>query len=745
MITQAQQILMTVFGYQAFRLDQEAIIQSVLSGRDTLAIMPTGGGKSLCYQIPALIFPGLTVVISPLISLMKDQVQQLQQLNIDALFLNSSLSRDEYESNVNRLYSGRVKMLYLAPETLFIDRIQNLLSQIRVDCITIDEAHCISDWGHDFRPEYRKLLEFKNRFPHAITLALTATATEQVRADIQNQLNISPKQLFVSSFDRSNLFIHVLPKKDPILQVFEVINKFPQQSGIIYCFSKKQVDELTLVLQRNGVSAKPYHAGLNDGDRAMNQELFIKDDVQIIVATVAFGMGINKPNVRFVIHFDLPKNIESYYQEIGRAGRDGLNSECFLLYSHGDTQKIQYFIKQKEEPERSNSSRMLQQLVRFAETDECKRIELLRYFGELRHENCGSCSSCLADAQEKVDLTIGAQKFMSCVKRSGERFGANHIIDILRGSKSHKIEELGHNRLSTYDIGKEYTKSQWQYITRQMIHKKLLIHDMEFGGLHLGSNALPVLTSQEKFWGRLSEPRKSELKSESRPVPKSETSYDEELFQILRTQRKAWADAQNVPPYVVYSDKTLVELSQNYPLSNFELTKIYGIGQAKIDRYGAETVAIIAKYCTEHSIHRSPSAPYETSKQVAIPKVSLLNSKIIQAVELFEKGESFQEIARNLNVQIKTAISYFEEFLNDGGILNRSIPTEMTSLSDERIEEVLAAFRTCGTELLKPVFEICNGAVNYDSLRLIRLISLNEKNRNLFDQTILAQPQDTTL
>jgi ATP-dependent DNA helicase RecQ len=742
MTVQAQHLLKSVFGYDSFRLDQEKIIQSVLSGKDTLAIMPTGGGKSLCYQIPALIFPGLTIVISPLISLMKDQVQQLQQLNIEALYLNSSLGKSEYEQNMTRLYSGKVKMLYLAPETLFIDRIQQLLSQVKIDCFTIDEAHCISDWGHDFRPEYRKLLEFKRKFPQAITIALTATATQKVRADIQNQLNIPPAQQFVSSFDRQNLKINVLPKKDPVAQVFEIIKKFENQSGIIYCFSKNQVDELTSILKVKGMSVKPYHAGLGDVERSTNQELFIKDDVQIIVATVAFGMGINKPNVRFVIHYDLPKNLESYYQEIGRAGRDGLDSECFLLYSHGDTQKIQFFIKQKEEPEKSNSSKMLADLVRFAETEECKRIELLKYFSEVKTENCQSCSSCLADLSEKIELSVAAQKFMSCVKKSGERFGANHIIDILRGSKNQKIEDMGHNNLSTYNIGKEFSKSQWQYIARQMIQGELLIQDIEFGGLSLGPNAMQILTAKEAFLGRILEPKKSELKAQSSTRVSEDGPFDEALFQLLRTYRKTWADAQNVAPYMIFSDKTLMDLSRQYPQNNDDLSKIYGIGQGKIERYGVQTLKVIEDYCTENQITRPepqiqiPSTPKSSSpgseKETLFAESGISTLKMVKiqhAVEKYEAGVDLSEIAQSFGVQEGTILSYFDDFLTTGGVLKRPFNIEHLNFSDSEIAQVHLAFIECGTDRLRPIFEALGEKVSFEAIKLLRLAYLNVKNQ----------------
>ncbi|MBW2193302.1 MAG: ATP-dependent DNA helicase RecQ, partial [Deltaproteobacteria bacterium] len=437
MIKQAKNILKTVFGYDGFISLQADVIENVLNKRDTLAIMPTGGGKSLCYQIPAQIFPGLTVVVSPLISLMKDQVQQLVEYGVATALLNSSLSPGEYRRNVERIQQKRAKLLYLAPETLLKPNIIELLSAIDVACLAIDEAHCISEWGHDFRPEYRRLIDVKTRFCDAVCMALTATATERVREDIRRSLGFSASNEFVASFNRENLFIRVVEKERPLIQTVQHLNKFPDQSGIIYCLTRQQVDDLYAALKAEGFSVLPYHAGLNEMQRKRNQERFIRDDVLIMVATIAFGMGINKPNVRFVIHYDLPKNIESYYQEIGRAGRDGLRSECLLLFGYGDIHKIKHFINQKNEKEKRVSGIHLNALLRFAESIDCRRIPLLTYFGEdPPKEKCNMCDNCLAGDTELADLTIEAQKFLSCVKRTRERFGMGHIIDVLRGSQA---------------------------------------------------------------------------------------------------------------------------------------------------------------------------------------------------------------------------------------------------------------------------------------------------------------------
>jgi len=446
-----ESILKTTFGYDTFRPLQREIIDNVLARRDSLAIMPTGGGKSLCYQIPALLFDGLTVVVSPLIALMKDQVEQMRAAGVPALFLNSTLSPEAYNENMDYVRRGQVKLLYVAPETLLTPRILGLLAELKVDCLTIDEAHCISEWGHDFRPEYRQLADVRRRYPEAVCLALTATATPRVRADITRSLGFKASNEFVASFNRENLFIEVTPKRDGEIQLTRFLERFKDQSGIIYCFSRRQVDELSDYLERRGYAVRPYHAGLDDDTRRRNQEAYIRDDVQMMVATIAFGMGINKPNVRFIVHYDLPKSIEGYYQEIGRAGRDGLPAHCLLLYSYGDVAKLRYFIDQKEGDERKAAVEQLDAIVRYAEDERnCRRKPLLAYFGEkFSAEKCDSCDNCNAEAPVLEDITLPAQKFLSCVARTGERFGAGHVADVLLGSKNERVLRLGHDQVST--------------------------------------------------------------------------------------------------------------------------------------------------------------------------------------------------------------------------------------------------------------------------------------------------------
>ncbi|MEX2435876.1 MAG: ATP-dependent DNA helicase RecQ, partial [Balneolaceae bacterium] len=446
MIQQAKKVLQDTFGYGQFRPLQGEVIKKVLEKKDSLVIMPTGGGKSICYQIPAMLFDGLTIVISPLISLMKDQVEQLDEFGVPALYLNSTLTPEQYQENVAKLKSESVDLLYLAPETLMMDSTQKLLSGLNVDCFTIDEAHCISEWGHDFRPEYRQLATVRKKFPDAVCLALTATATPRVREDIKTILELRDSETFVASFDRKNLLLKVVDKENPLDQILDFLYTRPKQSGIIYCFSRRQVDELYRDLKNEGHSVRPYHAGLSEAQRTRNQEAFIRDNVNIIVATIAFGMGINKPDVRFVIHHDMPQNIESYYQQIGRSGRDGLQADCLLLYSYSDKQKIQYFINQKEGQEKEVAKKHLDALIHYLEFDECRRKPLMNYFGEeYEQDNCGMCDNCLRLEDDKQDLTEQAQKYLSCIVRTEERFGAYHIADVLRGSGAKKILEKNHD------------------------------------------------------------------------------------------------------------------------------------------------------------------------------------------------------------------------------------------------------------------------------------------------------------
>ncbi len=586
------QILKSVFGYDSFRPLQETCISSVLRKKDTLLLMPTGGGKSLCYQIPALIFPGLTVVISPLISLMKDQVTQLKEWGVEAEVLNSSLSPQEYAANLQRVASGTTKLLFVAPETLFKPDILDLLEQCRIDFITVDEAHCISEWGHDFRPDYRRIKDIRLHFPGAVFLAVTATATERVQRDIIVNLGLKDPAQLTASFNRDNLFYEVLPKERATDQTLDFLRRFKKQSGIIYCFSRKQVDRLSEDLNTYGFKALPYHAGLSSDVRQRNQELFIRDDVAIIVATIAFGMGINKPNVRFVIHYDLPKNIESYYQETGRAGRDGLNSHCLLLFSPGDSSKIRYFIDQKPEPQQRHvAQEHLNAIVDYAQSRKCRRIPLITYFGEdYRVENCGLCDNCLNPKQPTVDLTAEAVKFLQCISETEEIFGAGHVIHVLRGSQSERVLQYHHQECRCYGQGQEYSFRQWQNLSRQFIQEGAVDKENKYGVLSLNARSYAILSGKQAFEGYPPPPDRA--KSKARSVSR-QANYDLSLFDVLRKKRKDLADAKGVPPYVIFSDKSLVDMCEKLPKNTNDFLEIYGVGEQKSKRFGDIFLRII--------------------------------------------------------------------------------------------------------------------------------------------------------
>jgi ATP-dependent DNA helicase RecQ len=711
-------ILKETFGYDEFLPYQRETIENVLAGKDTLAIMPTGGGKSLCYQIPALMLDGLTLVVSPLIALMKDQVKQMRASGVPAVMLNSSLSPHEYQKNMDEVRDGSAKLLYLAPETLFTERIFTLLSRVRLGLLTIDEAHCISEWGHDFRPEYRQLAEVRQRFPNATCLALTATATERVRSDIKNSLNFEASNTFIASFNRKNLFIEVAPKRDAYGQTLDFLKNRKEESGIIYCFSRRQVDELASYLEINGYSVRPYHAGLDDATRKVNQEAFIRDDVNIIVATIAFGMGINKPNVRFVIHFDLPKSIEGYYQEIGRAGRDGLPAHCLLFYNYSDAGKIRYFIREKEGQEKVVATQHLDAIVRYAEDEiNCRRKPLLAYFGEkYTAESCETCDNCTSDTNELEEITIPAQKFLSCVKRTGERFGAGHVVAVLRGSKNQKVLRFGHDKLSTYGIGDELTQKQWMHLSRQLEQLGFLKKTGEYNTLSLTPQAMDALRNRTPIMGKLKEAERTSR----RRVQEDLSNYDKALFTILRNRRKALADEAGVPPYVIFSDKTLVEMSVYFPQSEENLLKISGVGQAKLRRYGEIFLSEIQAYTQKNGLQEKEKENYREKSDK--------NRRYMIVGELYNAGDSIESLSKRYQVQPSTILGHLARYAKAGYPLkNGKDLRSQTSLSPALQKETLQAFAEHGTDFLRPVFDALGERVSYDDLKIMRLIALSEE------------------
>ena len=729
-------ILKNTFGYDTFRPLQQEVIENVLARRDTLAVMPTGGGKSLCYQIPSQLLDGLTVVVSPLISLMKDQVEQMRAVGVPALFLNSSLAPQEYQQNMDYVRRGKVKLLYVAPETLLTQRILSLLTSVKVDLLTIDEAHCISEWGHDFRPEYRQLVEVRKRFPQAVCLALTATATARVRQDIRSTLKFANTNEFIASFNRENLYIEVLPKREPVAQTIQLLERHKEQSGIIYCFSRRQVNDLAAYLGSKGYSVRPYHAGLEDLERRRNQEDFIRDDVQIIVATIAFGMGINKPNVRFVIHYDLPKSIEGYYQEIGRAGRDGLPAHCTLLYNYSDAARLNYFIEQKTGNEKQVAIQHLNAIVRYAEAETtCRRKPLLNYFGEATDiKNCSNCDNCTSAPTDLVDITAYAQKFLACVKRLNEKFGAGHIIDILLGSKNEKVLRWGHEKLSTYGTGVELNRKQWLHISRQLMFMGYVKQVGEYQTLSLTAKGLEVLNGRSSVRGVLLDAKERVKKDEKK---KSDLEYNSALFALLRQKRKELADQAGVPPYVIFSDRSLIEMAAYYPQSRASLMNIAGVGQVKLNRYGDAFLEIIKPYCEKHGLKehlpstsdgKSNSPEQPADRQRSSPEIGERTRLVAEA---FNDGVTVKVLMERHQVTRGTILEHLTKYVLAGNHLRKQEDLQtLTALTTEQRMTALAAFEELGPTMLKPIFEKLNGTVNYDELKFLRLLFLiDQKSR----------------
>jgi ATP-dependent DNA helicase RecQ len=602
------------FGHDQFRPLQREIIEDALAGRDVFVLMPTGGGKSLCFQLPALVRDGLTIVVSPLIALMKDQVDALQASGIPATYLNSTLNREEAKARWHGLHRGQYRMLYVAPERLMLDTFLERALNWNIAQFAIDEAHCISEWGHDFRPEYRELKKLRKHLPDVPIMALTATATERVRADIIKELKLGDARAYVASFNRPNLTYRVVPKTTAYEQLLTFIRSRPNDSGIIYCASRKSTESLARNLNEDGVSAKPYHAGLTNVERTKHQDAFLRDDVRVITATIAFGMGINKPNVRFVVHYDLPKNLESYYQETGRAGRDGLPSECVLLFSPSDVAKQRHFIDEKAEKEARIARAQLQQMVHYAETRECRRATLLEYFGETypaRRDgvggrtpplqvSCESCDNCL-QPRETFDGTVHAQKFLSCVyrihARHGFGFGLGHVVDVLRGADTEAIRQRGHNELSTYGIGGELKRGEWQAIGRELLRLGLVeCAPGKFATLSLTPAGLEALRKRTSIVLT----KQIEIAEKAARRKPGAIECDEALFERLRALRRQLADERGVPAYIIFSDVSLREMARNYPTNSTEFRRIPGVGEQKLKDFGEAFLSEIRSHSAEN-------------------------------------------------------------------------------------------------------------------------------------------------
>ncbi len=596
MMIQAQQILQNVFGYNEFRGNQAEIIDHLIKGKDAFVLMPTGGGKSLCYQIPAIARRGVGVVISPLIALMQDQVDTLLQLGVKAAYLNSSLDSKAAQKVEQDFVTGKLDLLYVAPERLLTPYFQQLLDRAQIALFAIDEAHCVSQWGHDFRPEYIQLSILHKRFPQIPRIVLTATADKPTQAEIIERLGLENARYFTSSFDRPNIRYRIVQKQNSRDQLIQFLNEHRGDAGIIYCLSRKKVEEIAQWLQEKGWDVLPYHAGLNNSIRQRNQQRFIQEEGVIIVATIAFGMGIDKPNVRFVAHLDLPKSIENYYQETGRSGRDGLPAETWLSYGLGDVVTLRKMVDSSEADEQRKrlERRKLEALLGFCETTICRRQALLHYFGETYSARCNNCDNCI-DEIETWDGTIAAQMALSCVYRTGQRFGVKHLIDVLLGKQSPQIERFNHDKVSTFGIGKSYSQSQWQNIYRQLVVANLLSVDMTgFGSLRLTEKSTTILRGEQQISFRtdpqITKKKPKELtKKENKIIPPT----NDILWQALKNKRLELAKDQGVPPYIIFHDSSLIEIHQKKPRTLDEFENISGVGQSKLQRYGETFIKII--------------------------------------------------------------------------------------------------------------------------------------------------------
>ena len=718
-------LLKQVFGYDHFRPLQHEIMRASLAGKDTVAILPTGAGKSLCYQLPALVRTGLTVVISPLIALMKDQVDQLEAAGVAATFLNSSLDAATQRQRFKDLNSGKFKLLYIAPERILLGDFLSHLARWQVEALVVDEAHCISEWGHDFRPDYRNLNQLRTAHPEVPIIALTATATPQVRADIVGQLRLRAPSVFISSFNRPNLGYRVVPKSKAAKQVWEFASARADDSGIIYCQSRKGAESMATMLREQGMPAIAYHAGMEPEERTKNQEAFIRDEARIVCATVAFGMGINKPNVRYVIHAELPKNVEGYYQQTGRAGRDGLAAECILLFSRGDMVKQKSFLEEiTDEQAKKLARRQLEQMAAFAEDVGCRRAHLLRYFGEeWPHGNCGNCDNCL-EPGETHDCTLEAQKLLSCVYRISQKsrfsVGWQHLADVLVGANTERVRKWGHETLTTYGIGKEKPKEEWISLGRQLA---------QLGLAEVGADDFPTVSLTDQGMKALRErtpvllTRRPKAQTATisqnqgtRAAKAGDIQCDDGLFAKLRLIRKKLADARNVPPYVVFSDVSLRHIARNYPTKPNGFLKIPGVGEKKLAEFGDTFMAGVKEWLSANPRQEfsEPKTPPTAAKKKSTAS-SGLASTILETLSLFRAGDSIAEIALARGFSLPTIEGHLAQAIEQGEPLDPA-----AFYTPQEAERMRVAFASVDSPALTPVFEKLSGEINYGKLRIFR-------------------------
>ncbi|WP_300347768.1 DNA helicase RecQ [Clostridium sp.] len=711
-MNRAIEILKSFYGYSEFRKGQENIINEIINGNDVVAIMPTGGGKSICYQIPALILEGLTVVISPLISLMKDQVDAINSMGIESAYINSTLSQQEIDIIFNYVREGHIKILYVAPERLESMEFLNLISNVEVSQVAVDEAHCVSQWGHDFRSSYKFIGKFINLLKkRPVVSTFTATATNEVREDIVNLLELRNPKIFVSGFDRDNLKIVIEKGVNKNHYILDYIKENKDLSGIIYCATRKEVDSLCELINSRGIDCTKYHGGLSDIERKQNQEDFVYDKIGVMVATNAFGMGIDKPNIRYVIHNNMPKNIEGYYQEIGRAGRDGEDSECILLFSPGDVQTQKYIIETGtlNLQRKFNELSKLQTMMDLVHSNGCYRKFISNYFGESLQDDCNNCSNCHIDG-EMVDKTLDAQKVLSCVYRMKRPYGIGVIVDVLKASKNKKLMELGLDKISTYGIMKNYTKDGLKEFINTLISHRYIDYGGEYPVVTLNSNSKDILTGKTKV-----------MFKEKRKVEK--VSTNNELFDILRELRREIASEEGVPPYIVFGDNTLKEMSLRMPLKSSQLIEINGVGEKKIQRYGEPFLKKIKEYVEKNNIEVKWNSEKFNKEEVEekfkenIKKNGKKKSFVI-TLDMLREGKKFHEIAKEREIALSTIMSHINQYLEEGNKID--FPIDFDCLfSKEEENLVLDAVEKVGYGKLKPIKENLEKDVSYEKIRFI--------------------------